>query len=167
MRLLSYSSSSFHRNAIAWEKFALRHHLLFFLFPYHFYCVQLVQPPNPHHNHHHHHHHISIVSRTNTSPFDFPPLEGQRFIVWLHHHHHHHHMSISVSSSTTTSSFLLFFTLLCFSLLHFFHSPLKPYYIELSTLHQWSETSGKKFNTKCKHLCITYKTNRLETSIQP
>ena len=76
LRLLSYSSSSFHRNAIAWGKFALRHHLLFFLFPFHFYCVQLVQPPSPHH---HHHHHISIVSRTDTSTFDFPPLEGQRF----------------------------------------------------------------------------------------
>ena len=35
----------------------------------------------------------------------------------------------------------------------------------LSTLHQWSETWGMKFNTKkCKHLCITNKRNRLETS---
>ena len=32
-------------------------------------------------------------------------------------------------------------------------------------LHRWSETWGMKFNTKkCKHLCITNKRNRLETS---
>ena len=36
---------------------------------------------------------------------------------------------------------------------------------DLSTLYQWSETWGMKFNTKkCKHLCITNKRNRLETS---
>ena len=35
----------------------------------------------------------------------------------------------------------------------------------LSTFHQWSDTWGMKFNAKkCKHLCITSKRNRLETS---
>ena len=34
-----------------------------------------------------------------------------------------------------------------------------------TTLHQWNETWGMKFNTKkCKHLCITNKRNRFKTS---
>ena len=71
--------------APAWEKFAMRHNFFFFIISFSpFYCVQLVPPPPPPH---HHHHHSSIVSRTDTSTFNFPSLEDwtifKSFTAWF------------------------------------------------------------------------------------
>ena len=123
------------------------------LFPFHFYRVQLVQP-------------------TTTPPPPPPPpphfyrFQNQHLHIWLPSTRRATFLLFG-STNTTTKCLFPFppppppphfycFSLFCVSLYCiFFNSPLKPYYIELSTLHQWSETWGKKFNTKCKHLCIT------------